>query len=272
LANEAFQEGYHTMQTHPQLHLLSYKSSTAYGPGADGVNHNENLSSREAVDLQIASFKRLSSGMGGMIHETELAVLDRIRGMELPNDPDQALQVFYCAACEAITRDARERGAPAFDILKVVQEQEFYPVEYMFPHFFLLPTFGAMSSYRIRPLTPETCFFELWSLVIRPETEPYDTPSEPTVLPYDSAQFPEIPRQDYSNLPIQQLGLHDIDYMRLAKGTEGRGNSHNGSEGMISNCHRLIDGYLAKFDAKVLANAQSVLNCGFESPILDIGF
>ena len=142
----------------------------------------------------------------------------------------------------------------------------------MFPNFFLLPTFGAMSSYRIRPLTPETCFFEIWSLVIRPEGEAYDTPSEPTILPYDSADFPEIPRQDYANLPIQQLGLHDIVEMRLAKGTPGRGNSHNGGEGMISNCHRLIDGYLAGRDAAALAKAQNVVNCGFESDILDIGF
>lgn len=272
LANDAFQEGYHTMQTHPQLHRLAYKSSKAYGPDVDGVNHNENLNSREAVDLLIESFKRLSSGMAGMIHATELAVIDRIRNMDLPGDPDQAVQMFYGAVCNAITQDSRARGAPMFDILQVVQQQEFYPVEYIFPHFFLLPTFGAMSSYRIRPLTPETCFFELWSLVIRPENEPYDTPVEPTILPFDSRTFPEIPQQDYSNLPIQQLGLHDIEFLRLARGATGRGNSHNGGEGMISNCHRLIDGYLAELDGKILAKAQSVVNGGFESPILDIGF
>ena len=272
LANEAFQEGYHTMQTHPQLHALSARPSAAYGPGFDGVDRDVLDDARSAVDLQIRSFNRLSEGMGGMIHHTELAVMERLRETELPDDPALALQTFYARTCEAITHDARARGAAMFDILKVVQEQPFYPVEFMFPNFFLLPTFGAMSSYRIRPLTPETCFFEIWSLVIRPEGEAYDTPSEPTILPYDSADFPEIPRQDYANLPIQQLGLHDIVEMRLAKGTPGRGNSHNGGEGMISNCHRLIDGYLAGRDAAALAKAQNVVNCGFESDILDIGF
>jgi carnitine monooxygenase subunit len=272
LAVEAFQEGYHTMQTHPQLHRGGYKSSKSYGPDVDGVRHNEGLSAREAVELMYGNFVRLSSGMGGMIHETELIVLERLRDIALPDDPDLAAQTYYVAACKALTEDARLRGADMFDILKVGQEQPFYPVEFMFPHFFLLPTFGAMSAYRVRPLTPETCFFEIWSLVIRPEGDDYASPSEPTILPYNSDEFPEIPRQDYANLPIQQLGLRDIDFMRLAKGKEGFGNSHNGGEGMISNCHRLIDGFLAQADRKTLAHAQAVVNCGFESPILDIGF
>jgi hypothetical protein len=103
-----------------------------------------------------------------------------------------------------------------------------------------------MSSYRIRPLTPETCLFEIWSLVLRPEGEAYDTPTEPTILPYDSQDFPEIPRQDYSNLPIQQLGLHNLDEFRLAKDVEGT----------ISNYQRLIDGYLAGLDKDLLIPAQ----------------
>lgn len=272
LAMEAFQEGYHTMQTHPQLHKGGYRSNKAYGPDVDGAVYNEGLTGREVVDVMYHNFVRLSEGMGGMIHRTELAVLDRLRTMEVPDDPDLAAQTYYAAACEAITADARARGVEMFDIMQALMTQPFYPVEYMFPHFFLLPTFGAMSSYRVRPLSPETCFFEIWSLVIRPDNEEFETPTEPTILPYDSAEFPEIPRQDYANLPIQQLGLHDIDFMRLARGKEGFGNSHTGAEGMISNCHRLIDGYIAGVDPAALARAQAIINCGFESPILDLGF
>jgi phenylpropionate dioxygenase-like ring-hydroxylating dioxygenase large terminal subunit len=272
LGMEAFQEGYHTMQTHPQLHQGGLRSERAYGTGIDGRVYNQNLSGREAVEVMYNNFVRLSEGMGGMIHQSELAVLERLRTMEVPDEPDLAAQTYYAAACNAITADARARGADMFDIMKVLMEQPFYPVEFMFPHFFLLPTFGAMSSYRVRPLTPETCFFEIWSLVIRPDDEPFEVPTEPTILPYDSQLFPEIPKQDYSNLPIQQLGLHDIDFMRLARGKEGMGNSHNGSEGMISNCHRIIDGYIEGVDDRKLAQAQSIVNCGFESSILDLGF
>jgi hypothetical protein len=151
-----------------------------------------------------------------------------------------------------------------FDIAKVAAEVEFHAVEFMFPHYFLLPMLGAMSSYRIRPLTPETCLFEIWSLVLRPEGEEYDTPTGPTILPYNSPDFPEIPRQDYSNLPLQQLGLHagEFKFMRLSKDTEG----------MISNYQRLIDGYIAGLDPQRLAKAQNIVNAGFEGPISDIGF
>jgi hypothetical protein len=86
----------------------------------------------------------------------------------------------------------------------------------------------------------------------------------PTVLPYDSKEFPPIPQQDYSNLPMQQLGLHAGGFknMRLS----------NQKEGLISNYQRLIDGYLAGLDPERLAHASRVVNSGFDSPILDIGF
>ena len=263
LAMEAFQEGYHTMKTHPQLHRLSALGNP-YGNDADGLAINRGLTGKQTIDMHVDFLARLSSGMGGMVHETEVAVLERLRDMDAPDDPMEATMAFYGAAYTEITKDAIARGAPMFDIAKVAQEVEFHAVEFMFPHFFLLPMMGAMSSYRIRPLTAETCLFEIWSLVLRPEDEPFDTPREPTILPYNSPDFPEIPRQDYSNLPLQQLGLHagQFKFMRLSKDNEG----------MISNYQRLIDGYIAGLDPQALAKASRIVNCGFETPIQDIGF
>jgi phenylpropionate dioxygenase-like ring-hydroxylating dioxygenase large terminal subunit len=263
LAMEAFQEGYHTMKTHPQLHHLSALGNP-YGIDSDGLVMNRGLTARETVNMHVDFLARLGSGMGGMVHDSEVAVLENLRDMDVPEDPVEATMAFYAKANEEITKDGLARGAPMFDINKVSQEVEFHAVEFMFPHFFLLPMLGAMSSYRIRPLTPETCLFEIWSLVLRPEGEEYDTPKEPTILPYNSPDFPEIPRQDYSNLPLQQLGLHagKFQFMRLSKDTEG----------MISNYQRLIDGYLAGLDPDRLAKASAIVNAGFEGPITDIGF
>ncbi len=212
--------------------------------------------------MHVNFLAKLSEGMDGMVHKTEVAVLETLRDMDVPEDPDMAAMMFYGKAYEEVERDARARGADIFDFAKVAQEHPFHAVEFMFPHYFLLPMMGAMSSYRIRPLTAETCFFEIWSLVIRPESEAYPTPLEPTIIPYDSDKFPEIPRQDYSNLPIQQLGLHDLQHLRLAS-------QH---EGMISNYQRLVDGYLAGLEPEKLAKASQVVNSGFAAPILDIGF
>lgn len=170
--------------------------------------------------------------------------------------------MFYDRIYSDVQAEARTRGADLFDVERVCKEVEFHAVEFMFPHFFLLPMFSAMASYRIRPLTPETCWFEIWSLGIQGDDEEFETPTEPTVLSYNSQDFPEIPRQDYSNLPIQQLGLHNFENMRLSKEEEG----------MISNYHRLIDGYLAGLDPKALARASQIVNCGFNAQIHDIGF
>jgi carnitine monooxygenase subunit len=262
LAMEAFQEGFHTPKTHPQLHAVSVKANDGFGADAEGLPVNEGLDARTTVNMHINFLAKLGEGMDGMVHKTEVAVLESLRDMDVPDDPELAAMTFYGKAYEEVEKDARARGADIFDFAKVAQEHPFHAVEFMFPHYFLLPMMGAMSSYRIRPLTPETCFFEIWSLVIRPEGEAFETPTEPTILPYDSQKFPEIPRQDYYNLPLQQLGLHDLQHLRLA----------TRHEGMISNYQRLVDGYLAGLDPEMLAKASQVVNSGFAAPILDIGF
>ena len=83
------------------------------------------------------------------------------------------------------------------------------------------------------------------------------------MLPYDSDKFPPIPRQDYSNIPEQQIGLHagGFEFMRLSKKVEG----------LISNYQRVIDGYLRGDAQKALANASATLASGFDGPIKDIG-
>jgi hypothetical protein len=86
---------------------------------------------------------------------------------------------------------------------------------------------------------------------------------EPTILAYDSQDFPPIPRQDYSNIPIQQMGLHSdgFEYLRLSKDKEG----------LISNYQRLIDGYIAGQPPEKLAKAMQKLGSNFDGPILDLG-
>jgi hypothetical protein len=216
------------------------------------------------VDKTLKFFATNSAGMAGMMLSSEVAIAEKLRDIDLPDDLNEAAGAFYARVKDEIYKDGLERGLPVFDMNKADAENGFTFVEFMFPHYFLLPFFSAMSSYRIRPLTAETCLFELFSLAPMAEDDPRPRVTEPTVLRYDSPEFPEIPRQDYSNLPLQQLGLHAgaFENMRLAKDKEG----------MISNYHRLIDGYLAKIDPIKLARASQIVNSGFDAPILDIGF
>jgi hypothetical protein len=146
----------------------------------------------------------------------------------------------------------------------VAQSDPVNAVEFLFPHYFLLPYFSSMSAYRIRPLGPESCFFEIWSLTFFPEGEEPEPVMEPIVLPFDSPDFPPIPRQDYSNIPLQQKGVHasGFEFMRLSSRVEG----------MISNYQRIIDGYIAGLPGEKLAAATNKLGGNFDGPIEDLGF
>jgi phenylpropionate dioxygenase-like ring-hydroxylating dioxygenase large terminal subunit len=264
LAMEAFMEGYHTMRTHPQLHANMSIELSPYGLDASDRKPETRTTIRQFVDRTLKFFETNGRGMAGMILESEVKIAERLRNTELPDDLYQAADAFYSRVKDEIYREGLKQGLPVFDMNKADKENGFTFVEFMFPHYFLLPFFSAMSSYRIRPLTPETCLFELWSLAPMAENDPRPRVTQPTVLAYNSEDFPEIPRQDYSNLPLQQIGLHGggFEYMRL---------SHQ-KEGLISNYQRLIDGYLAGLDPHKLARASQIVNNGFESPILDLGF
>ena len=55
------------------------------------------------------------------------------------------------------------------DLNQIDEKELASSVNFAFPHYFLLPTYGSASSYRIRPLGPEECLFEFWSLTRYPE-------------------------------------------------------------------------------------------------------
>ncbi len=263
LAMEAFMEGYHVMRTHPQLYAVPM-SGGAGVPLASSAQTRPVMTTRETVDNIIHHLELLSNGMAGMCHANDLAVAKDIQHIDLPDDPVAATMHWYGTLNAQTPERARARGVPMPDLNAVARSHPVSPVQYIFPHYFLLPLFGNMASYRIRPLTAQTCLFELWSLTLFPEGQHPEPPRRPAPVPHDSPLFPEIPQQDYSNLPLQQLGLHagGFDHMRLAGKVEG----------LISNYQRLIDGYLAGQDPALLAKASQIASSGIDVPVADIGF
>jgi hypothetical protein len=124
--------------------------------------------------------------------------------------------------------------------------------------------YGNSSSYRVRPLGPEECLFEIWSTTLYPDGQAPPKLSTPEPWAPDDPRWPSIPAQDFSNLPRQQKGLHTrgFEYMRLSK--EG--------EGMIAKYHRLIDGYLAGISSDLLLAAAQKTSGPIEAPVCDLGF
>lgn len=267
IAMEAFMEGYHVMKTHPQLqHAVPMLYNARYGndTGGLGPQINPHISLAENIAAQISNLELLNSGMSGLVHAKEIEIAREVSTDGLPDDPQAAMMEWFGRVNAAITAKLRMRGEDAPDINLAMVEHPLEAVSFLFPHYFLLTFFTSMASYRIRPLGPESCMFEIWSLTQFPEGEEPAAPMEPTVLPYDSQDFPMIPRQDYSNIPIQQKGLHSQGFgsMRLARDVEG----------LVSNYQQLIDGYIAGADPRRLAAASSTLGGQFDGKIADLGF
>ncbi|MCB2079636.1 MAG: aromatic ring-hydroxylating dioxygenase subunit alpha, partial [Novosphingobium sp.] len=267
IAMEAFMEGYHVMMTHPQLQRATPTMYGArYGTDTDGIGAevDPGASVRDIIQSHMRGFELLNEGMAGMIQAKEVEIARELVDADLPDDPAQAVPMWFGMVMEAVTRKLRERGEDVPDLIAVGQSDPVEAVEFLFPHYFLLPSLTSYASYRIRPTGPETCFFEIWSLTHYPKGQEPESPTEPTVLPYDSRDFPMIPRQDYSNIPIQQKGMHSegFEFMRLSKDREG----------LVSNYQRLIDGYIAGEPKEKLAKANNELGGNFDGPIKDLGF
>jgi nitrite reductase/ring-hydroxylating ferredoxin subunit len=267
IAMEAFMEGYHVMRTHPQLQKACpslYNMMYGQDTGGIGQQADPNLTVRQNIQQQFDQLELLSAGMAGMVHAKEVEIARQLLDVELPDDPMKAVPMWFGIVQDQIAKQLRAKGEPVPDLNAVAVSDPIHAVEFLFPHYFLLPFFSSMSSYRIRPLGPESCLFELWSLTHVAEGQHVATPKEPTFLPYDSAEFPPIPRQDYSNIPLQQKGMHaaGFEFMRLSKDIEG----------LISNYERIIDGYLLGVAPDKLAKATQLLGGNFDGKILDLGF
>lgn len=278
LAMEAFMEGYHVAATHPQLlppGVASppeatyceipeeYLTVTRYMtlPAKPGP---EEVETKEFIDMNIHFMKVLSKGMAGMTHAKDVAVAEGMRdSTELPANAGAAFFEWRRQLNDAVVSAHQRQNMDIGDLNDIDAKKFGTAVNYCFPHYFLLPTYGSASSYRIRPLGPEECLFELWSLTRFPEGEEPPPIKTPTPMEHDDPRWPPIPAQDFSNLPRQQRGLHTqgFDFMRLS----------DKMEGLIGNYHKLIDGYLAGKDPQSLVKAAQQVSGSIDVPIRDLG-
>ncbi len=253
LAEEAFMEQYHVVQTHPQLAI------PARFPKRDGTSDP-----RALIDGELQYLRTMSEGMAGMVHATDVGVAESLRDAALPDDPALALAAWLRQLNDAVVRHHRAAGSIIPDLNDLEARGLNEPMGYCFPHYFVLPMYSSASSYRFRPLGPEETLMEIWSLTRVPEGEARARPIPPEPWDYDDPRWPPIPAQDFSNLPRQQRGLHarGFEYMRLSELAEGG----------VANFERMVDGFLAGLPHdKLLAALQSINVNPLERPIVDLG-
>jgi len=272
LAMEAFMEGYHVMETHPQLNPPGTRkeAGNVYRQVADDRSPTRVMQARTAglvdsralIDMNIHFMRTLSDGMAGMTHANDVRIADGLRDVELPADPAQANAVWRSTLNDAVVRWWRAAGCDIPDLNELDRRGISAPIGFCFPHYFLLPTFSSASSYRIRPLGPEETLFELWSLTRFPAGREPGRPVPPEPMAPDDPRWPPIPAQDFSNLPKQQKGLHakGFEFMRLSDKVEG----------LISNFERLVDGYLAGLPSEKLVPAIHKVNTTIDVPIAEL--
>jgi len=224
----------------------------------------EKIPSQDFIGMNLHFMKILNVGMAGMTHAKDIAVAEALGATQLPEDFAGATVEWRKKLNDAVVAQHRTQGMDIGDLNQIDEKELATSVNFAFPHYFLLPTYGSASSYRIRPLGPEECLFELWSLTRYPDGETPPPIKTPEPWAYNDPRWPPIPTQDFSNLPKQQQGLHTkgFEFMRLS----------DQAEGLISNYQRLIDGYLAGVEkAKLLEGVQKVSGC-IDVPCRDLGF
>lgn len=278
LAMEAFMEGYHVMATHPQLVPLGVprgRGATYGDPSRDLIKGSRYttiamqpsdvgpVESSKFIETMIRFMRILNEGMAGMTHIKDVRIAQGLRNTRLPKDPVGAAVTWRRKLNDAVMRWNRNADLDVADLNAIDEKNLDDSVNFCFPHFFLLPTFSSASSYRIRPLGPEECLFEIWSLTRFAAGEEPPAIKTPTPMRHDDPRWPLIPKQDFSNLPLQQEGLktRGFEFMRLSDKVEG----------LISNYHQLIDGYLGGADPKKLRTAAQKVSGPIDAPIRKLG-
>ncbi len=255
LAEEAFLEQYHVVQTHPQLVIPG-----RYPPRDAGA-----FDPRVFVDSELHYLRTMSDGMAGMVHAHDVRVAEGLRDIDLPADPVQAMALWQRTLNDEVVRWHRGRGSDIPDLNELDDGGMNEPMGYCFPHYYVLPMYSSASSYRFRPLGPEETLMEIWSLTRFPEAGTRERPTPPEAWECDDPRLPPIPMQDFSNLPRQQRGLHarGFEYMRLSEGIEGG----------VANFERTVDGFLAGLPYDALLPALHAINLNpLERPVVDLGF
>jgi phenylpropionate dioxygenase-like ring-hydroxylating dioxygenase large terminal subunit len=218
LTEEAFLEGYHVMQTHPQLAgtdtemAAAQSMSTEYTAFRNGHGRFQGGVRFGEIPMDAAAFlsfnRLLADGQDAMVVESDIRIFEGIRtkvGAENPDFSSEALQALYEYA-----EGADIPMAPMTDNMKLWGGEIF-----IFPNYFMLPMYGNSLCYRMRPYgdDPERCLFDVWSLITYPlGEEPERAELMGRFDKEDTEHWGLIPRQDFSNIERQQRGLHSVSF------------------------------------------------------------
>lgn len=249
IAQEAFFESYHIMQTHPELAMFlrdeafnaidisRYRANTALGhtwadPRAEPIG--ENVAPSESSESSVSPAQ--------LFHATVTSMWQGARSMTTARQAEIADEVlatvphenFFEQFFTRVYIDAAERNVP---IPPMTEEMTGHWT--VFPNFTGVVQLGCALAYRSRPhaTDPNRCVYDFWALEIPPEGTPV---TRPQIAADDAPTWDELwfVQQDASNIERMQTGIRSNAHTAQRIGPD--------LEQMIVNWHRVLDRTLAK--------------------------
>lgn len=261
VAQEAFHEGYHVPQTHPQLtrrQMKPYpgmdlqKISTARQQGYSISRFAQGHAFQGAAPGAVRGLGRFPKAwFEGLpmeeqkerLIEFHTAFFDELESMVLAEDAEIARSIRDLPIAEDGDLDAefqrviREHYAKAGRKIGAAEAIARLGICHLFPNYTFLPLYGNVLIYRTRPTkdnNPDRCIFDVWSCRTYPEgVKPPAHVTQDVTDPMDPAQMVMFLRQDFSNIPRQQIGMHSREMLTNLL--------NSNQEGMIRNMHEALD-------------------------------
>jgi len=259
VAQEAFHEAYHLSATHPQLDragrdvIYGDRQDAPFGhrnvhyetyPNGHGRFHAKPQRSPiggftaesqtgDAIEDMIRRIELLVTGLDAMVLPEDLETAKQLRNHPIPAGSSLGAE-YVKLLYERAARQNRPMPQPKPEVLAQWGGEVF-----VFPNLLILPNAGNGMFYRARPdgLDPDKCIFEIFSTRTYAPTDPYPRAVVQQMTDgSDPKQFNLIPRQDCSNIPRVQKGLHCVGMTRAWLADY--------QEQVIMNMHRELDRYL----------------------------
>lgn len=240
-ALDAFTESYHVPSVHPEYPELGtdVRQFAYYAEPGGHSHYGIPLTGGEAAAAPPGVDPR------ELFHRYVCYTIDEIGAMYTEKDRHITAQLLHREippGSSAAAEYAKELYAYAARVgirLPALGPEELSHLggNFVFPHFFCLPTIGNCLAYRARPngLDPDSSIFDVWSLTHFPHDEKprYETTQ---VSWTDPKQVGRVLWQDFTNLAEVAVGMRTrgFDGLRL----NGR------QEVGIQNMHRELDRYL----------------------------
>ena len=228
LAEEAFMEQYHVLETHPQLRIpgrypprdgcvrpACVRRVRAPLPAHDERRHGRHGARQRRAHRRGPARHRTAGRPGA--GEVDVGPHAQRRGRRTGT----ATPAPTCPTSTSSTRSGMNE-----------------PMGYGFPHYFVLPMYSSASSYRFRPLGPEETLMEIWSLTRFPEGQ---EPAQARRRPSRGSATIHGPRRSRRRTSRTCRGSNAA----CTRGASSTCACPSSIEGHISNFHRTIDGFLA---------------------------